>query len=1363
MTTNPVSEKDQIDWNATVIFDGSNVEEWFRFDRQVLRFVKKEYGDYGIKLWNGTTIEIDANSVEAIANDTYESMVKIKGRKEADINYWSVEFWTVDWQQKWRDDAVSSIRDYVESRTRDKAFRFLTELDNDDWPMLRSKLQKEYARATAAKIKVLEMEYDLGLVAQGQQAFPPGVNMEEKLYALNQRRTRLWFLAPEHLRKDYRHGKSEYMVRIILNHLTDMSYLGRLDTVIMMHKFKLQQQGINVPEDTQIENYSDEWLPAYKDVKENLLSTYETIQLSEAKSTGNLPVLSTTEKQTSGGGMRPCWGCGQPGHRRGDPLCRQPNAIHESAPQHIKEMHAKGTLRAPGAKPAPKDKNNEICRNHQKGYCRFGSKCYRKHDGGGGNGGGGNGNNGKGGRKQNASAFADSVLISIKDKLHNARKQSKKKNKRQDSDSDSGSDDNGQEDLLALLTTATRKSKKGRLMMMAGGGLTLGDGGNVRALAELHSKDVTGVDTDASRFVTTDRRHMIPSLLNTSPAMCDKITFSSAAGTTRCIGVGPGGRYTNETSTRETVAIIDPQGVLLEKLPGGNDITVYAQQRLKSLGLPLTQCYNGTDDDVLICQKTGMVINLTTENGILVLKTTKRQASQLSKITNLDLLIDDIANKRTSPIVPLSMKHYVQSALATKSCRTLPAQLNAQLGNLGATPSVVHGSSDSFGIDTDANRMVSTDRRSFDPMPSVVHGSSDRRSFDSGAVRSTSSSTGKRAKIGHLTSPVASNSNWVGRFQLLLTTEKNPKFVVMAFNEAKLTGEQLARLWHFRLLHKSARKPVDMHKKDLADGLECTHILNEPCPICDGAKFRTKAFPRNDLAIKQKLDPWEKVYFDGYGGLGSMGCKSYDGAIGGFIFVCARSNAWQKYLYSSEAQLPAILKRFFLWIELQKFKLRLLICDPKAVNISSDIEELCDENGVVLRPASTNTPEEIAMAEKAVGDLRRDSRAAMQSAPHLPDNMWGCADAWSVWVHYVTQSASNDGGLSPYQVCEGRKPHMRTMLLHVFGCPVAMKPPSKKHKDSNYQLHLTKDKNKPVTIYGWFVGVLWPRVLALRKADKKIVAVSRKKVIWYEAIYCLPPHVSPITRNLVSIEPLDKDMQYIPKAVQSIKVAAEKAGLHMPTAKMPKPTKNDGRDNTLESSDLVNQGETFQKFREDNFEIETAQGQELIEGIRIELAKKRVEPALRAKLIEATKKHVAEKDMTEIRANELKAHIKAQRRKERNQETKLDPREKPVETSDLPTDVDPGKFIDDAVEKTTQTPLYQQPCGTRVAIETKRFDAAPGSYSKGKSKYTQGTLKKKGKAGVMYVQWDGDESLTKSHWKHLPYSSLQCDDDERWA
>ena len=51
--------------------------------------------------------------------------------------------------------------------------------------------------------------------------------------------------------------------------------------------------------------------------------------------------------------------------------------------------------------------------------------------------------------------------------------------------------------------------------------------------------------------------------------------------------------------------------------------------------------------------------------------------------------------------------------------------------------------------------------------------------------------------------------------------------------------------------------------------------------------------------------------------------------------------------------------------------------------------------------------------------------------------------------------------------------------------------------------------------------------------------------------------------------------------------------------------------------------------------------------------------------------------------------------------------------------------------------LYQMPLGTRVCIDTKRFDGdTPGSYSKGKPAKLFGTLVKKGKAGVMYVDYD---------------------------
>ena len=59
-----------------IIFDGKKVDDWFRFDRQVTRWIRKTHGDYGIKLWNETAIAIDGNSVVAIGNDSYVSLIE---------------------------------------------------------------------------------------------------------------------------------------------------------------------------------------------------------------------------------------------------------------------------------------------------------------------------------------------------------------------------------------------------------------------------------------------------------------------------------------------------------------------------------------------------------------------------------------------------------------------------------------------------------------------------------------------------------------------------------------------------------------------------------------------------------------------------------------------------------------------------------------------------------------------------------------------------------------------------------------------------------------------------------------------------------------------------------------------------------------------------------------------------------------------------------------------------------------------------------------------------------------------------------------------------------------------------------------
>ena len=46
-----MSERKQSpDTDREVVFDGENIAEWFRFDRQVLRRAKKLYGKYGDKL-----------------------------------------------------------------------------------------------------------------------------------------------------------------------------------------------------------------------------------------------------------------------------------------------------------------------------------------------------------------------------------------------------------------------------------------------------------------------------------------------------------------------------------------------------------------------------------------------------------------------------------------------------------------------------------------------------------------------------------------------------------------------------------------------------------------------------------------------------------------------------------------------------------------------------------------------------------------------------------------------------------------------------------------------------------------------------------------------------------------------------------------------------------------------------------------------------------------------------------------------------------------------------------------------------------------------------------------------------------------
>ena len=84
------------------MFSGKRAEDWFKFDRQVLRYVRKKYGKVGEQLWLETATAIDESSVSAIAQDTYSDLVNREGFKEAK-EYWNWDhFWSVSYQDSCR-------------------------------------------------------------------------------------------------------------------------------------------------------------------------------------------------------------------------------------------------------------------------------------------------------------------------------------------------------------------------------------------------------------------------------------------------------------------------------------------------------------------------------------------------------------------------------------------------------------------------------------------------------------------------------------------------------------------------------------------------------------------------------------------------------------------------------------------------------------------------------------------------------------------------------------------------------------------------------------------------------------------------------------------------------------------------------------------------------------------------------------------------------------------------------------------------------------------------------------------------------------------------------------------------------------
>ncbi len=324
-----------------------------------------------------------------------------------------------------------------------------------------------------------------------------------------------------------------------------------------------------------------------------------------------------------------------------------------------------------------------------------------------------------------------------------------------------------------------------------------------------------------------------------------------------------------------------------------------------------------------------------------------------------------------------------------------------------------------------------------------------------------------------------------------LANEEFPSSI-MAFNLAKISDEERSRLFCRRLGYcNSSLLPRLCADEDNGE-LPKLISLNEDNAILDQAKFKKKAHQRTDPDHSQGRPPWFRVYVDGAGGGKSMGCESYEGAIGSYLFVCSSTGEIHHKLYASHEQFPAAMFQFLVHVESEGNRCHEIYCDTFSVNISAEVEEVAAMFLVKIVPVSAGTPQEVSFVETAHRVVGARARAMMLGASHLPGWCWALAEKYSVAVgRLLPQSTRN--WKSSYYLNTLKAPDWRHMFIHVFGAPCMYSP-----------MEGPVHKRAALTLEGFFVGVQHPMALVLHKSDMKLISVSKKKLAVYESCYTAP-------------------------------------------------------------------------------------------------------------------------------------------------------------------------------------------------------------------------------------------------------------------
>lgn len=647
------------------------------FSKTIARWCRNRWGTtIGNHFWNNTLPDVETyKEGDEWAEHCSEIWDAINDMNPAKAKVlWDVSsgFYNQSWHKKWRREQYDRLFDKVEATVTGMAALEVEELGMKNAPQLKSHLHKQFGGA-GDDIRAREENLEAGLPeAKGAVAFPPGVNMENKLRTLQAERIALLKMCSQDKRSTYEYGKESKLVKIVLRHLRQTEYRECVDKLLQEVKIRkefesklpvLNQEtgvlelpeagsAISLSEDWDFRNFSDDWLPNWMELKSKLVSHYKVRRFSKGfsvKTTDNrLPVM-----YVPGLGSRPtvrCFGCGEYGHRKGDEVCKaKADEWHESAPKHFQQrtkgpskdgrnhtsrMDNETSKNVDGLKGRSRRK---VCFEFEKtGRCRFGSNCRFEHP------------------KRKARTKAR-VFLTKRQKttitaaaVRTLKKELKDKLKSEEK----GDDDNDLRDYMkSILCVWTIPQTPGnqsesRLPVFSTSQL-------VRMEDEVcyDSGSAMGISTSVNDFVYLDR----------SREAKDSVTLNGpSVGTPGC--GGRGALVFRIELNGVPYGLVHPGGVLA--VGDRVEFRLASERILKKKGVRVV---NGAYDDAdrLECVRSGRTVPLLSKNNLLVLRTTGK-AKDIADTPEFRKQVQKIEDGVCSPLLDLTPFLRTTSGVAQK-------------------------------------------------------------------------------------------------------------------------------------------------------------------------------------------------------------------------------------------------------------------------------------------------------------------------------------------------------------------------------------------------------------------------------------------------------------------------------------------------------------------------------------------------------------------------------------------------------------------------------------------------------------------------------------------------------------------------